>query len=55
VTGSGTGSGTASYTVQANTGTSSRSALISIGGVSSTVNQGVNTPPAAPSNLRVIK
>ena len=57
VTGSGTGSGSASYSVQANTGNTSRSAAITIGGVSVTVSQAAGTaaPPAAPSNLRVIK
>jgi hypothetical protein len=58
ITGSRTGSGTATYTIAANTGTNSRSAVFSVGGVAISVNQAAATaptPPAAPSNLRVVK
>jgi hypothetical protein len=52
ITGSGTGSGTASYTVQPNTGFG-RSALLNIGGVMVGVSQAAGTD-TAPSGLRVI-
>jgi hypothetical protein len=48
VSGSGTGSGTAAYTVQANTGTIARSGLINIGGVFVGVSQAAPTAPPAP-------
>ena len=55
VSGSGTGSGTATYTVSANTGSIARSALLNVGGVFVGVNQSALTVPTAPTNLRVIK
>jgi hypothetical protein len=51
VSGSGSSSGTATYTIDANTGSFSRSALINIGGAFVGVSQGPVTPP---SNLRIV-
>ena len=51
---SGTGSGTVSYTIGANTTQSTRSGSLTIAGQALTVSQGVPTPPAAPGNLRVV-
>jgi len=51
---SGTGSGTVSYTIGANTTQSSRSGSLTIAGQALTVSQGVPTAPAAPANLRVV-
>lgn len=53
LTGSGPGNGSASYTVAANTGTTARSATLTVAGKSVTVNQGVK--PTAPTNVRVVK
>jgi hypothetical protein len=47
VSGSGVGSGTATYTVQANTGTIARSGLVNVGGVFVGVSQAA--PTAAPT------
>jgi hypothetical protein len=57
ITGGATGSGTASYTIAANAGTISRSAVFSVGGVVVGVSQAAGTAPTptAPSNLRIIK
>jgi hypothetical protein len=53
--GSRTGSGSATYTIGANPGSTSRSALVSVAGVVVRVNQNAGTAPKPPSNLRVIK
>ncbi len=55
LTGAGPGSGTATYTVGANTGTIARTATVTIAGVSVRFDQGILTTPTAPGNLRVIK
>jgi hypothetical protein len=55
LTGSRTGSGTASYTVAANTGATSRIATVTVAGVSVRFDQGPLTAPTAPTNLRVVK
>jgi hypothetical protein len=55
LTGSSTGSGSASYTIGANTGTASRTANVTVAGVSVRLNQGAVTPPVAPSNLRFVR
>jgi Viral BACON domain/Putative binding domain, N-terminal len=55
--GSETGSGTVTYTVAANSGTTSRSATLLIGGRSVVISQAAATSPAAPSspsNLRLL-
>jgi hypothetical protein len=54
LTGSRTGSGTASYTIGANTGTTSRTATVTVAGVSVRFDQAILTNPTAPSNLRII-
>ena len=56
VSGTGTGPGAVSYTVQPNTGTSSRTGAISTGGqVFSIAQSGVSTtPPAAPQGFRIV-
>jgi hypothetical protein len=51
---SGTGSGTVSYAVAANTTQSSRSGSLTIAGQTLTVSQDVATPPAPPTNVRVV-
>ena len=55
VSGSGTASGVASYTVQPNTATSARTGTISIGTQVFTITQasGAATPPVAPRGLRI--
>jgi Putative binding domain, N-terminal len=55
LTGSGPGSGNATYTIGANTGTTLRTALVTVAGVSVRFNQDILTAPLAPTNLRVIK
>jgi hypothetical protein len=55
LSGSGPGSGNASYTVGANTGATTRTATVTIAGVSVRFDQGILTTPTAPSNLRIIK
>jgi hypothetical protein len=50
----GNGAGTATYTVDANTSTSSRSGFLSVAGQWVTINQAAATAPTAPSNLRVM-
>ena len=55
LTGSGPGSGTAAYTVSANTGTISRSATVTVAGVSVRFDQFILTAPTPPSNLRIVK
>jgi hypothetical protein len=54
---SGTGSRTVSYTFQGNTGTLSRSALVSVSGVQVSILQNPTTITtlAAPTNLRIVK
>jgi len=54
LTGSRTGSGSASYTVGANTGSATRSATVTVAGVAVRFNQSPVTP-VAPSNLRIVK
>jgi hypothetical protein len=53
VTGSGPGNGSASYTIAANTGTTPRTATVTVAGKAVTVDQSVK--PTAPSNVRIIK
>jgi hypothetical protein len=55
VGGSATGSGSVTYTVPANAGITSRSALINIAGLMISVSQNPVTAPAAPVNLKVIR
>ncbi len=55
LTGARTGSGNASYTVGANTGTTSRSATVTIAGVAVRFDQAALTAPTAPVNLRFVK
>lgn len=55
VTGSGSGAGSASYTVEANTTGATRTASITIGDVPVTITQPPLTPPLAPTNVRIIK
>jgi hypothetical protein len=55
-TSSGSGSGTASYTVMNNTSANSRSGDLTVAGQTVTVTQlGVGGPPGAPSGVRVIQ
>jgi len=54
LTGSGPGSGNASYTIGANTGATARTAQVTVAGVSVRFDQGTLTP-TPPTNLRVIK
>ena len=54
LTGSRTGSGTATYTIGANTGTATRTANVTVAGASVRFDQGPVTP-VAPSNLRIVK
>jgi len=54
LTGSRTGSGSASYTVGANSGTATRSATVTVAGVAVRFDQDPLTP-VAPTNLRIIK
>lgn len=54
LTGARTGSGTASYTIGANTGTATRSATVTVAGVSVRFDQSAMTPPVPPANLRII-
>ena len=49
-----TGPGTLSYTIAANTG-AARSVTLTIAGKPVLVSQGANTPPAPPSNLRIVR
>ncbi len=56
LTGSRTGSGSATYTVSANTGTAGRSATVTVAGVSVRFDQAIlKAAPTAPSNLRIVK
>jgi len=55
LTGSLTGSGSASYTVDANTGTATRSTTVTVAGVAVRFDQSPLTVPVPPTNLRVIK
>jgi Putative binding domain, N-terminal len=50
----GTGSGTVSYNVAANPGTSLRTGTLTIAGVTYTVTQAAPTPPNAPQGLRIV-
>jgi hypothetical protein len=53
--GSRTGSGSATYTVGANAGTASRSATVTVAGVTVRFDQGILTAPTVPSNLRIVR
>jgi hypothetical protein len=55
LSGSATGSGSVTYTVPANGGITSRSALINIAGLIISVSQNAVTVPAAPVNVKVIR
>ncbi len=50
-----TGSGSVSYTISANTGTTTRSGTVTVAGVSVRFDQAPLTAPTAPSNLRIVK
>jgi len=55
LTGSGPGSGTATYTVGVNPGMTSRSATVTVAGVSVRFDQAILTAPTAPTNLRIVR
>jgi hypothetical protein len=55
LTGGRTGSGTASYTIGANTGTTTRSATVTVAGVSVRFDQSPLTAPVPPTNFRIVK
>ena len=55
VTGSATASGTASYTILANTGTTARSGTFTVAGTQINVTQNAPKRLAPPTNLRIVK
>jgi hypothetical protein len=55
LTGSATGSGSATYSVPANAGTSSRSGTITVAGIQIGVTQEAIRTPAPPTNLRIVR
>ena len=52
--GSGTGNGTASYTVAANSTPNQRNGTLTIGGQTVAVTQSGGSPPGAPKGIRFI-
>lgn len=55
LTGSGPGSGSTAFTIAANTGTTSRTATLTVAGLAVSVTQAPPTIPSAPDNLRIIR
>jgi len=55
LTGSGPGSGSTAFTIAANTGTTSRTATLTVAGLTVSVTQAPPAIPGAPENLRIIR